>query len=214
VGGAVVVRAVAALGDVADAGRGAADHRGALRIRGAVGGGPRAALGDVTDAGRRAADVGALPVVRAGRRRARAHLRDVAGADGGAALGRGGLEGVGGAVVAGDVADAGRRTADGGALLVVRAGGGRPGAHLGDVADAGGRAALGRGGLERIRRAVIAGAVATLGDVADAGRRTADGGALRVVRAGGGRPGAHLGDVADAGGCAALGRGGLERIRR
>src|SRR5581483_5695965 len=161
--------------------------RGGLEgVGGAVVAGAVAALGDVADASRRAADGGALRVVRAGGGRPGAHLRDVAGAGGGATLGRGGLEGVGGAVVAGavaalgDVADAGRRAADGGALLVVRASGGRPGAHLGDVADAGGRAALGRGGLERIRRAVIAGAVATLGDVTDAGRRAADGGALLV----------------------------------
>src|SRR5207248_8970934 len=55
VGRAVVVHAVAALGDVADIGRGAADRR-ALGVHRTVGREPGARLGQVADAGGGAAD--------------------------------------------------------------------------------------------------------------------------------------------------------------
>src|SRR5439155_1157667 len=141
VGRAVVVRAVAALGHVADVDGGPADG-GALRVGGAVGARAGAALGDVADT------------------------------DGAAALRGRGLEGVGGTIVTGpvaalgDVAVAGRGTANRRALQVGRALSARAGAIVGKVADAGGAAALYGGRLQRVGGAVVAGAVAALGDVA------------------------------------------------
>ena len=76
VGGAVVGDAVAGLGDVADAGRAAADGR-ALGVGGAGGAHAVAGLGDVADAGRRAAGGadGLDGVGRAGRGRCRRRSR-------------------------------------------------------------------------------------------------------------------------------------------
>src|SRR5205823_5393744 len=55
-----------------------------------------------------------------------------------------------------------------------------PGAELGHVADTGRGAALGRGRLEEIGRAVVGDPVTALGDVTVTGGRPADGRALRI----------------------------------
>src|SRR5207237_447774 len=100
------------------------------------------------------------------------------------------LERIGRAVVRdavtrlGDVADAGRRPALGGALCVGGARGGRAGAVLRDVADAG------RAATWRARHREVVG-------------RTASASA-----------GAGLGDIADADRCATLGARRRERVRR
>src|SRR5439155_749612 len=82
------------------------------------------------------------------------------------------------------------------------------------VADPGRGAALGRGRLEGVGRAVVREAVAALGEVAGARRRPADRCALRVVGAIGAAPRAELGHVADPGRGAALGRARLEGVGR
>src|SRR5439155_667820 len=152
-----------------------------------------------------AADRRALRLARAGARRAGAVLGQVADADGGPAHRRGGPEAVGRAVVVravtalGRIADVDGGPADGGALRVGGAVGGRAGAVLQQVAVAGGAAALHGGRPEGVGGAVVVGAVAALGDVAVARGRAADGGALPVRRAGGARSGAVLGEIADAG---------------
>src|SRR5205823_3283793 len=120
-----------------------------------------------------------------------------------------------GAVAAlGDVAVAGRGTANRRALHVGGARDARAGAVLGEVAEAGGAAALHGGRLQDIGGAVVAGAVAALGDVAVAGRGAADGRALHVGRTGRARAGAVFGQVARAGGGAALDGRRLEPVRR
>src|SRR5439155_1284203 len=171
VGRADVRDAVAALGQVAFAGGRAADGR-ALRVGGAVGAAPRAELGQIADARR------------------------------GSARGRARPEGVGGAVVGGPVAALGDVTVPGGraadrrALRVGGAIGAAPRAGLRYVADPGRGAALGRGRLEGVGRAVVREAVAALGEVAGARRRPADGRALLVGGAGGAAPGAVRAPVA------------------
>src|SRR5439155_669979 len=150
---------------------------------------------------------------------ARARLRRVADARGGATLGPRGLEAVGRAGVVRpvaplvDVARAGRRPADVGRLLHVRgAGGVGAGARLRRIADAGGGATLGARGLEPIRRARVVRAVAALVGVARARRRAADVGLLHVGRARAAGTGADLRRVADAGRGATHGAAGLEAI--
>src|SRR5205823_4158955 len=147
VGGAGVADAVAALGHVAQAGRGPADG-GALRVRGTGRARPGALLRDIADAGGRAT----------GRTARDEAVRRAAVADPVAALGQ--------------VADTSRGPADGRALGVVRARGARPRARLLDVADAGRGPA--HGGALGVVRARGARTRACLLDVADAGRGTAD----------------------------------------
>src|SRR4029077_17967826 len=79
-----------------------------------------------------------------------------------------------------------------------RAVGARPGTALRRVADAGRGAALGARRDKRVRRAVVAHAVAALRDVADPGRRPADVRALPVGRTVGARPVAALRRIANA----------------
>src|SRR4029077_20813083 len=104
---------------------------------------------------------------------------------------RGGLEGVGRAVVAravaalGDVADIRGGARGRGALGGGRAGGARSRAALGEVADSGSRATLHRGALEGVGGTVVVRAVAALGDVADIGGGPANGGGLPLWRASG-----------------------------
>src|SRR5205823_4059101 len=115
VGGAAGTTARAELGHIADTGRGAALGRGRLEgVGGAVVGDPVAALGDVTVPGRGPADRRALRVGGAVGAAARAELGHIADTGRGAALGRGRLEGVGGAVVGSPVAALGDVTVPGG----------------------------------------------------------------------------------------------------
>src|SRR5437773_1906860 len=214
-----IVRAVAALGDVARARRGPA-HVGLLHVHRARGVRAGAGLGNVADAtGRAALGSRRLQTIR----RARI-VRPV--------------------TALADVARPGRRAAHVGLLRVGRARGGRAGARLGDVAGAGGGAALGSRRLEGVARARVVRPVAALGDVtraaggatdrargleavrwagvvraiapllgvARAGGRAADVGLLRVGRAGGGRAGAEIRRVAHADRRATHGGGGLEGI--
>src|SRR2546426_1049193 len=90
---------------VRHAGGGAAlDGRRLEHVGGAVVAGAVAVLGDIAVTGSGTADRSALHVRGAGRTRAGAVLRRIADAGGGAALGRGRLEAVGGTVVAGAIA--------------------------------------------------------------------------------------------------------------
>src|SRR5436309_3321145 len=184
VGRAVVADPVAALGNVAGAGRRPA-HARLLPVGRASDARAGAVLGRVADAGGRAAHrgrglegVGGTAVVHPV-----AALRHVAGA--------------------------GRRAADGGALGVRRTCGTHARAVLGRVADAGRGTALRRRRLEEIRGTGVVHAVAALGDVTRACPRPAHraGRRLRVGRAGGARPGTRLVRVAGAG------RGAAERAR-
>src|SRR5439155_232868 len=170
---AVIVRPVAALGDVARTGRRAADAR-PLHVGRASGGRAGARLGDVAGAGGGAA-LGSRHlegVARARVVRPVADLGDVTRAAGGATDRAGGLEAVGGAGVVRaiaallGVAGAGGRAADAGLLLVAGAGRHRPAADLGHVARARGRTALGARSLEAVYGTRVVRAVAGLGDVA------------------------------------------------
>src|SRR5439155_1459890 len=76
------------------------------------------------------------------------------------------------------------------------------------------RAEDGRGGLERVRRAVVGDTVAALGHVTVAGYRPADRRALLVGGARGARIRARLRDVTHAGGGPALEAGGLQDVGR
>src|SRR5207244_3054480 len=126
-----------------------------------------------------------------------------------------GRAGVGAAVAAlRHVAEAGRRSAHGGALRVRGTARARPGTLLRDVADAGCAATRDAGGDEAVGGTGVADAVAALRHVADACRRPADGRALRLGRARRARPGAGLLDVAGAGGGAADGAGRLDGAGR
>src|SRR5205807_2474580 len=128
IGGATVGDTVADVVEVTDAGRGTAGGAPAgYVVSGAAVADAVAALRHVADAGGGAAHRRALDVVRARDARAGARLREVAGAGGRTTRGAAGNEAVGGTAVAdpvaalGDVADAGRRPADGRALGIVRA---------------------------------------------------------------------------------------------
>ena len=168
----------AGLGDVADAGRGAAHGRRAQRVGRTRRARAGAGLGDVAGAGRRRGRrcstarrrrPGSRCSSRRRSRRRRTH------------------------------STAGRQTRGAG-LRVGRTGGAGAGAGLGDVADAGRGAAHGAARCEAVGRAECAGAGAVLGDVADAGR-TAAHGRVRlegVGRTRGAGPVAGLGHVADA----------------
>src|SRR5439155_802389 len=219
VGGAVGAAPRAELGQIADARRGSA--RGRARpegVGGAVVGSPVAALGDVTVPGGRAADGRALRVGGAADARPRAELGQIADTRRGSARGRARPEGVGRAVVGspvaalGDVTVPGGRAADRRALRVGGAIGAAPRTGLRYVADPGRGAALGRGRLEGVGRAVVREAVAALGEVAGARRRPADGRALRVGGADDAGARAELGQVADTGRGAALRRARLEGV--
>src|SRR5439155_393495 len=211
----------AGLRHVADAGRRATDGAAGNEAVGGTGvADPVAALRHVAEAGRGPADRRALGVVRARGARPGAGLRDVADASGCPAHGAGGGEVVGGAGV-GDavaalrhVAEAGRRSAHGGALRVRGTARARPGTLLRDVADAGCAATRDAGGDEAVGGTGVADAVAALRHVADAGRGPADRHALGVVRACRARPAAGLRDVAGAGGGAADGAGRLDGAGR
>src|SRR5207253_1469201 len=167
----VVVGAVAALGDVADAGRGTA-HGRALGIGGAVRGRARAEVVCVAHVRRRAAQgAGGLEVI--GRTvvvHAIAALGVVAGTGGGPALGR--ALGVGGAV------------------------GGRARAEVVYVAHPRRGAAQGGRGREVVGGAVVMDAIAAFGVVAGTGGGPALGRALGVGRAVGGRARAEVVHVA------------------
>src|SRR5205823_2868978 len=157
ISGTGVADAVAALRHVADAGRRATDGAAGNEAVGGTGvADPVAALRHVAEAGRGPADRRALGVVRARGARPGAGLRDVADASGCPAHGAGGGEVVGGAGV-GDavaalrhVAEAGRRSAHGGALRVRGTARARPGTLLRDVADAGCAATRDAGGDEAV----------------------------------------------------------------
>src|SRR5207249_3062899 len=210
VGGAVVVDAVAAFGDVARAGRGPALGR-ALGVGGAVGGRAGAEVVHVSlpgpgpaQGGRGLEVVGGAVVVDAV-----AALGVVAGTGGGPALGR--AFGVGGAVRgrAGAevvrVAHPGRRTAEGGGRLEVVGGAVRGGARaeVVHVAHARRRPAEGSVGGEGVRRTVVVDAVAALGHVAHARHGPAHRRALLIRGAEVGLAVAHLGQIAVAAGGAA-----------
>ena len=186
---AVIVRAVAALGDVARAGRRAA-HVGSLHVGRASGGRAGARLGDVAGAGGGAA-LGSRRLEGVARARV---VRPVA--------------------ALGNITGTRRRTADVRPLRVRRAGAGRAGAGFRGVTDVDRRAALGAGGLEGVGRARVVAAVAALRRVARACHRAADIRPLGVGGTGGSGAGAGLGDVADPRGCAALDARGLEGVDR
>ena len=171
-------RARAALRDVADAGRGAADV--VSRAKPSAG---HAALEPVQVSATSQTPADARHTVVTAAKRVRRARRGRAGA------------------VLGDVAGARRRAATSWSARRRRPDTrGRAGAVLGDVADAGRRAADRGGRLERVGRTRRARAGAVLGDVADARRRAAHrrARARSVGRTGGARAGAVLGDVADA----------------
>src|SRR5207247_3110845 len=179
----------AGLGDVADAGGGAALDRARLEgVGGAIG-------------------------AQAG-----AELGDVAGTPRSAALGRARLEEIGRAVVGdpvtglGDVTVPRGKAADGRALRIRGAVGAAPRAELCHVADTSGGAALDRARLESVGRAVVRGAVAALRDVTLPRGRAADRRALRVGGAAGAASRAELGHVADTRRGAALDRARFEGV--
>src|SRR5206468_2986444 len=174
----VVVEAVAALGDVADAGRGTA-HGRALGIGGAVRGRARSEVVRVAHARRGAAQGGRGLEVVGGAvvMDAIAAFGVVAGTGGGPALGR--------------------------ALGVGRAVGGRARAEVVRVAHAGRGAAQGGRGLEVVGGTVVVDAVAALGHVARARRGPAHRRALLIRGAEVGLAVAHLGQIAVAAGGAA-----------
>src|SRR5439155_969908 len=183
IGGAAVGKAVAALADVADAGRRPAVG-GALRVDRAAAARAVAVLLEVADAGREAAWGAAAG--------------DVIG---GAIVGDAVADVV-------EVADTGGGPADGGALDVRRAVDGRAVAILLEVTHAGRETAGGAGGGDVIGRAVVGDAVADLVDVADTGGGPARGGALGVRGAVDRRPVAVFLEVTDAGRETAGGAGG------
>src|SRR5207249_3831722 len=187
VGGAVVVDAVTALGDVAYAGGGPA-LGSALGVGGAVSGRARAEVVHVAHAGRGAAGrgPGREGVGRAVVVEAVAAIGAVAGAGGGAARGR--------------------------ALGRGRAVGGGARAEVVHVAHAGRGAAHGGRGLEVVGGEVVMDAIAAFGVVAGAGGGPALGRALGVGRAVGGRARAEVVRVAHAGRGAAQGGRGLEVV--
>src|SRR5439155_243992 len=114
----------------------------------------------------------------------------------------------------GQVAFAGGRAADGRALRVGGAVGAAPRAELGQIADARRGSARGGARPEGVGGAVVGSPVAALADVTVSRRRAADRRALRVRGAAGAAPRAELGHVADTGRGAALGRARLEGVRR
>src|SRR5207237_8531324 len=114
----------------------------------------------------------------------------------------------------GAVARARGRAADPRALQVRRTQGARPRTALGRVTDAGRRAADRGRRLERVGRAVVAGAVAALGDVARARRRAAGRRALRVAGTEGARAAARFRGIANTGRGTALDPGGHQGIGR
>src|SRR5205823_5064417 len=185
----VVADAVAALVDVADVGRRAADRR-ALRIRGAGRARPVAVLLEV-----------------AGARRG-----PTRGAGGDEGIGRAVVADAVAALV--DVAHVGRGAADRRALGVCGTGRARPVTVLFEVADAHRGPTRRAGGGEGVGGTVVGDAVAALVDVADVGRGAADGRALRVCGTGCARPVAVLFEVADARRGSTRGAGGDEGVGR
>src|SRR5207249_3931327 len=170
----VVANAVAALADVADVGRRAADRR-ALRIRGAGRARPVAVLLEV-----------------AGARRG-----PTRGAGGDEGIGRAVVADAVAALV--DVAHVGRGAADRRALGIRGTGRARPVTVLLEVAGARRGTARGAGGDEGVGGTVVRDAVAALVDVADVGPGAADGRALGVRGTDRTRPVAVLFEVAGAG---------------